>query len=532
MKIFTLLILLLTFKSIASSQSNTNKDAKSKLNSVTVFLDGAEVYRTKKANLIKGTNRIEFKGLSPFINANSIRVNAKDNLDLLSISHHDDYFFNDQLKPEVKSINDSINTVNSQIIQIDNHLKAFNSEKEMLMKNQDLAKGASIQSLANAATFFRERFAEININESKLQLKGKRLKTTLKRLEQQLESIKSSGQYNRGKIVIVLKSEEIKPIEIGIKYLVDNAGWAPIYDIKASNINNPIDLVYKAKVYNETQIDWNNVVLKLSTSDPNRNVTKPSLDKWEISYANKSPIQIEHDRGYFANRKTSKIDEEVEINLMIPVDDLNSEFNISGKYDIPTSSNPYFVEVGFYKLNATYNYYCAPKIDKSAFLIAKVTGWEDINLIYGKANVYFNGTYIGQSEINNAEVSDTMDISLGRDNKIVVKRVKKKELSTKQFIGSNKKETFAYETIIKNNRNRDINIEIIDQIPVSTDSDVVVEKLESEGAIYNELEGSLIWNVNVKPQSSQKRNFSFSIKYPKNKPIRTKSYSMRSIRYF
>ena len=95
----------------------------------------------------------------------------------------------------------------------------------------------------------------------------------------------------------------------------------------------------------------------------------------------------------------------------------------------------------FYDLPAFYQYYCVPKIDKDAFLIANIVDWEKYNLLEGEANVFFEDTYVGKTLMDVRYASDTLEISLGRDKKVSVNREKIKDFTNKQFIGNNKEET-------------------------------------------------------------------------------------------
>ena len=104
-----------------------------------------------------------------------------------------------------------------------------------------------------------------------------------------------------------------------------------------------------------------------------------------------------------------------------------------------------------YNVPTLFKYYSVPKVDRDAFLIARIPNWQDLNLIEGNANIYFGGTYVGQSFISTRSVSDTLDISLGRDKKVIVTRTKMKDFSSKKTFGSNRKETHAYRIIVKNN---------------------------------------------------------------------------------
>ncbi|HPG73904.1 MAG TPA: DUF4139 domain-containing protein, partial [Bacteroidales bacterium] len=113
----------------------------------------------------------------------------------------------------------------------------------------------------------------------------------------------------------------------------------------------------------------------------------------------------------------------------------------------------------------------------------------------------------------------TLDLSLGRDNKIMITRIKLEDFSSKSFLGNSRKESFAYEIQVKNNRNKAVNIEIIDQIPVSQESEIEVGVNDISSAEYNNTSGLLKWNTELQPGKSQKFTVSFWVKYPKNKPV-------------
>ena len=71
------------------------------------------------------------------------------------------------------------------------------------------------------------------------------------------------------------------------------------------------------------------------------------------------------------------------------------------------------IGVQSHEVAATYKHYTTPKRDKDAFLYARTTGWEDLNLLPGDANVFFEGTFVGQSYLQLDIPKDTLEISLG-----------------------------------------------------------------------------------------------------------------------
>jgi uncharacterized protein (TIGR02231 family) len=216
----------------------------------------------------------------------------------------------------------------------------------------------------------------------------------------------------------------------------------------------------------------------------------------------------------------------------VDITQLSSEFEIKDPYTIPSDNKPYLVDVVKYQLPATYKHFAVPKLDKDVFLLAQITGWEDLNLVQGPANIYFNGSYVGESVIQTNNVKDTLDISLGRDRKVVFTRVKQKDYKSTQFMGSKRKETLAYQMVVKNNRKAPINIEILDQLPISQNSEIEVETIETSNATSNTNTGECKWKFVIQPDKSEIIKLIFAIKYPKNTTVQIEEQRKTMMRYY
>ena len=132
-----------------------------------------------------------------------------------------------------------------------------------------------------------------------------------------------------------------------------------------------------------------------------------------------------------------------------------------------------------------YEYYAVPKIEPDVYLTAKVIDWQELNLQPGEANLFFEGTYLGQSFLDVLNAGDTLKLSLGKDKGVVAKRTLQKEFSSKKFLGSNKTDTRQYEITIRNNKPQPINIIIEDQFPISTQKDIEIQDKKYDGARLN-----------------------------------------------
>ena len=115
---------------------------------------------------------------------------------------------------------------------------------------------------------------------------------------------------------------------------------------------------------------------------------------------------------------------------------------------------------------------------------------------------------------------DTLQISLGRDPGVVVKRVLQKTYSQKRFLGGNKTDTRVYDIIVRNNKREPISIKVEDQFPISTSKEVDVTKLNYENGVLDEPTQKISWQLSVAPGREAKINFGFSVKYPKDRALK------------
>src|SRR5690606_6210688 len=118
--------------------------------------------------------------------------------------------------------------------------------------------------------------------------------------------------------------------------------------------------------------------------------------------------------------------------------------------------------------------YAVPRMDKDAYLLAEVADWQNLDLLPGDANIIMDDTYIGKSVIDPNTTADTLNLSLGRDKRIAVKRSLVKEQSSLKTSGGNTKQVFTYEILVKNNKVTDVNLLLKDQFPLSNIKEVVV----------------------------------------------------------
>ena len=195
------------------------------------------------------------------------------------------------------------------------------------------------------------------------------------------------------------------------------------------------------------------------------------------------------------------------------------KFEVNTPYDIPSDGSQYKVTIKSFAQEVSYLYQAVPKLNEFAFLTASITGWEELNLMDGRAGVYYEGNYLGESELKVSEASDTLQVSLGKDKNVVVRRRTVAETTSKKLLSGKVEELFHYQIKVRNNKQSAIRLQITDQFPVSGNSEIVVEREESSGGKHDEESGLVNWDFTLDPASEKELDLIYKVRYPKKRTV-------------
>ncbi|HQW23070.1 MAG TPA: DUF4139 domain-containing protein [Bacteroidia bacterium] len=542
---------------IALSASAVNeKIVKSAVKNVTVFTQGAQVFRSSSVSLSTGVTDLVFQGISPFINPTSVQAGGKGDFVVLEVRHQIKY--PEPTKPadgtlpkevvkEIKFLEDSLIEIGFDRDELADRKVALQMEKDMIMKNKlsnGEGKSDSLPILKQAMEFFRLKLTDINIQLNKIKRDEQRNANATNLVNARLSDLrkyKNSEEPQKvyapiHQVIVTVSADAPVTCTVDVSYMIANAGWVPSYDLRSTTAAAPVQLTYKANVFQTSGEDWDNVKLKLSTSNPNRSNIKPALPPWYINYYTaQRETKIPTGARSTSTGNTSISDVELDaikkdMNEMTPAQSAanysqlvetmaNVMFEISLPYSIPSDGATHIVSVKTSNLPATYYHYLVPKIESEAFLLAKVTGWEELNLLPGSANVFYEGTFVGETVLNPAVINDTLDLAFGRDNGITVTRTKLPVKESNKLIGNDITKTITYELRMKNNKSKALNLVVEDQIPLSQNQGIKVEMKDAGKADYNTQTGLLKWNLSVNSKEYKTLKFSYEVTYNKDMPL-------------
>lgn len=539
-----LLFLIFIISNLSVQAQNEEIEISTKIEQVTIHLKGAEIIREKTLPIPQGRSTLIFNNLSPKLNPKSILITASNGVQILSVTSKINFLKEGISSSKIDNLKDSLELSQFENSLLEDEKAAYLIEKETILENQKIGgsqQGLAVEELKKMADFIRIRIKEINNATTKIIAEQKIIKRNISRLNNQLKELNAS-QKPTSEVFVSITCSEPKESLLKLRYVVDNAGWSPIYDLTATSIEEPVSLNYRALAFNDTENDWNEVKITLSTADPYQSAGQPELKPWVLNNEVKKSLQDNRGRAnYLPSRQRSQNMELANIGdsnakivfEKIEIGELSTIYNIDNLYTIPSDKKPYSIEIEEFSLEANYKHYAVPKMEKDAFLLAQILGWEDLDLISGPMNVYHGAEFIGLADLDTRTLSDTLELSLGRDKKVIITREKLKEFSKKRLLGSNEISNFTFQIQVKNNHKIPINLEVLDQVPVSRRKEISIDVKETSNALHFEESGTLKWQFSLTPTEKRIMKFSYSVKHPKDFEVRKiKMREVISPRYF
>ncbi len=523
----------------AVTAADGEKPINSKVSEVKAFLSGAQVSRSASTTLAAGTSLLVFTGLAEGIDPQSIQVTGKGGYQILSVNHRINYLTESPKKKEIEDLKERIKTLEHDW-NIENGVQqVWVNEEQLLLKNSAIGgqqNGLTAAQLMAVNDYVRERMKAMKVGWLTQEEKKQAIHIEAEKLRQQLASLQAQAPRPTSEVVVEISSTVEVSATFTITYFVGNAGWLPAYDLRAKGVGQPIELLMKAQVTNNTGEDWSKVDLSLSSGNPTLGGVMPTLNPWTLyTYQPRMLESISISsrgsrvRGDAPMAAPSAMDgdlrmkeEEVASSIVsnsVAFRTTTVEFVIETPFTIPADGVAHTVGVKSHSIPANYKHYATPKLDKDAFLYARTTGWEDLNLLPGEANVFFEGTFVGQSYLQLDQPKDTLDISLGRDKGVVVERVKRKTTNEKAIVGGKRTVTIGWDLTVRNTKGTAVDLEVRDQYPLSPQSEIEVKLIDKGGAAADEQKGLLTWNQRIEPKATKKLSFSYEVKHPKDMPV-------------
>ena len=512
--------------------------SEAKLKSVMLYEKSAELYSNTSFKIPKGSSEIVIANIAENIDESSIKIGSKSKVSVLTYRFTDDEDFYkielDKKNPEHKVVLDSISLMEKKIKDLAIQKTSLANSIGILDKNQTINSGSTSYSkeLEKLIEYYQKKRIDLSLQLDNVENDISKMNDKLGKLQTKFDlNSKEMENYPKGKLVVQVSSDVDELVNLDIKYSVRDASWRPYYDVVISDINSKTKLLYKALIRQNSGLDWKNVELHLISGFPNVHKNIPNLYDWNLYY--QQPVPIMKDEVYYDAKKTAPVTASASVvsaeRMMEEVtvvrasafqNQLNVGYDLKDLYTILSNNQDNSINLDVNEIPATYTYYTIPKMDKTVFLVAELDNLDKYNLINAEANIIFQDTNVGKTSLNTDNTDNKLLLTLGDDRRISIKRdlVKDKTME-KNISSSNKEQQYAYQFTIRNNKNEKIKLRIKDNVPISTDKQIIISMINKGGATYDEKTGDLTWDIILNANETKKIDFSFKVNSLKNKVL-------------
>lgn len=509
--------------------------AQSTIKRVTVFPQSALIEREATVKLTPGVHKIVIENLPGGVVDDSVRGWGKGTakVKLLGVGI--------TRKQLVRASDEEINRLQDKVEEIKAKLTAINQEKYILelekvylenlagVFSQIFGKGIITGASQGVKLSEMERMLGARLDASavrkrELEEQERKLRRELEALEEELKKKTFVGESENKTITVDVECLSAGNFDLSVSYLMRDAGWIPVYDIRVDSNKGVIEIATKAQVKQKTGEDWKQIELILSTAVPQVSGEMPEPVPLLLKFYQTPTGEAERRRMvvFGAAPKLAEAEPE-EMPLEAPraqviAGETAMEYKIAGLKSLSPDAKPLIVTIGTNSFSSEFRYIAVPRESLYAYMQAKVKNTSETSFRKGEASVFMGGKFVGKTTLPQWSQGEEIYLSLGVDEGIKVTR----ELLNKKTDTSLGKTTITYEWKIEitNNLQRAVSLRVYEAIPQSRHSDIDVKVfLQDPPPTEIEQDGKARWDLNLQPAQKVIIKLGYRIKYPAGRQV-------------
>lgn len=561
----------------ATTQGGAN-EAAGTIEAVTVYRGQALVTRLIEVDAPAGGTEVVVVNLPTQILPESIFATAEGGAQIRAVRYRA-RAVQEEPREEVRKLDQAIDDT-QKALRKNRNAQALIQQKEMYLSNlerftaeqakQDIAKGTLNPEAVKTVTdyIFQNR---TTLSEGSLTLAEEMQATTekLSLLQRQREEIAQRFSRTAREAVLFVDKPAAGKATLHLNYLVQGAGWSPVYNIRSAGAGKELTLEYNALVQQMSGEDWVGVKIALSTASPNMLADPPVLTPLWVTLGRGVPqgnedAQSLHrskqmvldnlaraldERRHATSQPAAQMDYDYRANEWanrLQIVDLTAgkeallvgrggasedgalsvNYALPGSLSIPSRSDQQMVQIASLKLEAGFYYQAAPVLTPYVYQLADVTNTSEIALLSGSISAYMDGQFMGTGHIPMVAKGQHFTVGFGVDSQLRVMR----ELADKtdKTQGGNRELTFKYRLLVDNYKDKPVKVRVLDRLPDPKSVDIRVALGESnekvnEDPVYQRTlrkDGILRWDIDVPAHSSgaaaKSLEYDYKVEFDKN----------------
>lgn len=322
-----------------------------------------------------------------------------------------------------------------------------------------------------------------------------------------------------------------------VSYRVSDAGWTPAYDLSLSTGTEDeepsVSLVRRAEIYQNTGEDWAEIQLTLSTTRPSGGTEAPTVGEGLIGvfedgrFGGAAPLAA----GIAAETEpadAARVDDDrfvaQEQQAIADFGDFKADYVIPVPTSLESGAGSRSVRIATDEAAARLFVEIAPRFAEEAFLTAAFIIDSEAPVLAGLANLFRDDAYVGRARIAFANPGEEISVGFGVDDQVratwtlVDRNTGERGLLTRIEFDERQ-----YRATIENNHSREIDITVIDRVPVADDDRISVNRLpemtEPTEEDVDGRRGVVAWSYTYAPGESRDIINAYAMSWPTDLPV-------------
>ncbi|MCL1471325.1 mucoidy inhibitor MuiA family protein [Argonema antarcticum] len=532
----------------------TNKTLDTRISEVTVYSDRARVTRRCAVELSGAERQLVITGLPVILQRESVRVTGAGTVAVRLLAVRTDRIYATepvaekvaQLTQQIQEIQEQKRTIKDVLasLQLQHKFIQELSEKSVDRFSRGLAKQqVGLNETSELLNFLGQNYSEYATTIAQHEKEHHQLEKQLQVLYQQLQQVQTPLPKESFSIIVAIEPSGAGNFDLELSYLVTNAKWTPLYDLRVNTTANILNLSYLAEVQQNTGEDWLGVSLTLSTAKPGLGTLPPKLDPWYIDSIFDQPELLPSAKPRMLLLSREKSEPNLSLlneNILLDESQRRAEesqfsppvqaetvaavastsggtvtFQIGGNSDIPSDGTPHNITIFNDNYSCRKEYVSIPRLVSFSYLQANVTNPPNgATLLPGKANIFRDETFVGTTQLENVSPGQEFKINLGIDEGLKIGRDLVERKVDKKIIFDRRRTTYGYRLKIANLQDQETTLKLTEQLPVSRNEQLKVHLTQTNPKIQQSEMGLLEWSLTLPPQSKQEIYYQFTVEHP------------------
>lgn len=413
-----------------------------------------------------------------------------------------------------------------------NFVKSLSSQYMERLTRSHNPEPLDLDKIKDLMGFVDQQYSDLSREVAQQDLEFRQIEKQLQILRGQQQQLTIPRTHESFQIIITLESLVIGELELEISYVVNHANWIPLYDLRLNTTNQKINLSYLAQVQQSSGEDWQGIALALSNAKPGLGVTLPTLPPWYIDGHPSSAKQQEKSGSSLLDKAITMpypgtiITPEVLMNREVKHQDDQGtraevfqqgsivNFELSNSFQINSDSTASKTNIFSQDYPCSAEYIAMPQLTNLAYLQATLTNpLNGVILLPGLVNIFRDHAFVGTAHLPKTFPGQEFTLNLGIDEGLKVERNLVERRVDKELSGKQSQITYAYCIVITNLRDRQAELRVIEQLPVSLNPQIKVNLTRSEPQTQMSEKGVLEWCLTLLPQGQEKLYYQFTVEH-------------------